>query len=287
MSSRKLAIATVAAAVAGVTTAPVHAGSDTTPVNDLDVACDAWFQRVGLRQSLGLAQAFGEDPDVGAWFADEILPLTLQVAQHVPGELAEEAAIAVDLTEQVAATGDLATLEQDAAAIDAIAGYLFDNCDGSALNVTMSDYTFGSVPDSLPAGRIMFELSVPADAEWHEMVVIGLDAPISTVLEAAAEAAAADPTAGVRVLAEALRQGEPVDTGLAYRVMPVYSLPAGPGDSVITGGTFEPGEYALLCAFGEGTTAADLIIPRLLEALTDPEVHTHADLGMLHVFTVE
>jgi hypothetical protein len=119
------------------------------------------------------------------------------------------------------------------------------------------------------------------------MVVIGLDDPISTVLDAAAEAAAADPTAGVRVLAEALRQGEPVDTGLGYRVMPVWSLPVSPGDSVITGGTFEPGEYALVCAFGEGTTAAELIIPRLLEALTDPDVHTHADLGMLHVFTVE
>jgi hypothetical protein len=287
MRLRRLAIATVtvASAVAGATTTPANAAGDTTPVKDLDVACDAWFRREGLSQSFMLAQAFGETLDVKAWYRDELVPVTQRFADHAPGELADEAAMAVTLTDEVAATG--MPLAMRPAAWDTIAGYLFDHCDGAALEVTMSDYVFGGVPDSLPAGRVMFELSVPTDAEWHEMIVLSLDAPITDVLANAAEALSADPTAGPRVLAEALRQGEPVDTGSGYSMMPVYSLPVAPGGDVIIGGSFEPGEYALVCGFGEGTSRPDLIIPRLLEAATDPDVHSHAELGMIQVVTVE
>ena len=288
MRLRRLAIAsvTIATAVTGATTAAVNAAGDTTPVNeDLDAACDAWFRREDLSQSFMLAQAFGENPDIRAWYADEFVPVTQRFADHAPGELADEAALAVALTEEVAATG--MPLAMRPTAWDTIAGYLFDHCDGAALEVTMSDYAFGGVPDSLPAGLVMFELSVPADAEWHEMVVLSLDAPISDVLANAAEALSSDPTAGPRVLAEALRQGQPVDTGSGYSMMPVYSLPVAPGGDVIIGGSFEPGEYALVCGFGEGTSRPDLIIPRLLEAATDPDVQSHAELGMIHVFTVE
>lgn len=265
--------------------AVIVAGGTTSEGDDLAVACDAWFRREGITQSFTLAQAFGENPDVRAWYGDEVVPVTQRFADHVPIELAEEAATAVALSEQVAARGT--PLPMRPAEWDTIAGYLFDHCDGTALEVPMADYAFGGVPDALRAGLVMFQLSVPADAEWHEMVVLRVDAPISEALANAPGSLPVDPIAGPRLLAEALRHGEPVDTGSGYSIMPVYSLPVAPGGDGIVGGSFEPGDYVLVCAFGEGTTRPDLIVPRLVAAATDPDVHSHADLGMIHTFTVE
>jgi hypothetical protein len=138
-----------------------------------------------------------------------------------------------------------------------------DDTDASAsdgvLDVTLSDFSFGDVPDEIPAGTRL-QVDNVSDSELHELVAVRLadgdDRPVDEIVASS--------------LDEVMASGPPTAVLLAA---PGGEQIAAVGDGVLS----EPGRYLLLCAI---PTGAD--VQEYLEAAATGEGPPQVDGGPPH-----
>ncbi len=148
---------------------------------------------------------------------------------------------------------------------------------GDAIEVVATDYAFGGIPESVPAGT-RFTLTNGSDKELHEMVALkrpeGEDRPIEELL--------------------ALPEEE-IDAifGAAPPAFVMLAMPGSdePIPAVGDGTVTEPGDYIVVCFIPQGVDPAEYMAAAESSPDGPPEVEgtgpPHAILGMTAEFTVE
>ena len=116
-----------------------------------------------------------------------------------------------------------------------------DGIDNGVLTVDLADFTFGGLPDQVPAGTRLAVTSA-SETELHELVAIRLadgdTRPADAIIEAG--------------LAEVLAAGPP--TAVLLAAPGGEQIPA-VGDGTLT----EPGRYLILCAIPTGADPAEYL----------------------------
>jgi hypothetical protein len=215
---------------------------------DLGAYCNTFF---------AIEAAFNADePDPA-----EIGPLLDDIAAEHPAEVGEHVTVMVDAARQAVETGDTAGFEtpEFAAAEPAAGAYNFENCPGEKGEVQAVDYAFEGIPDELPAGQTILQITNEG-AEIHEMGLFrkndGVAQPMAEILALGEEEAfELVTTAGFKFM------GEP--GGVAY----MYA-------------DLEPGDYAAVCFLPVGATDF-----AALESLGE-DAPPHFTQGMVREFTV-
>jgi hypothetical protein len=117
------------------------------------------------------------------------------------------------------------------------------------VTVTLVDFAFG-IPLTLPAGKHLWQIE-NAGEQWHEVVIapVELDATLEDIQAMVAE-------------------GEQSDLQLFPLVMPLNG-----GESAWLTVDLQPGRYVIVCS-----------LPDILQM---EEMHTHFELGMVQLVTVE
>jgi hypothetical protein len=119
--------------------------------------------------------------------------------------------------------------EQGFVLLGALDSWIYDNCPGTQVPVSATDYEFDGVPDTLAAGTAMFELTNDAPKEDHEMGIVKLT-----------DAAEGKDVTDILALPEK-KQGKYLDfSSSAFMYAPS-------GQSGFTPIDLEPGTYAYAC----------------------------------------
>ena len=107
-----------------------------------------------------------------AFAAERMVPLAHEIEEVAPEEIAEEIAVLVNATEELAQTGDFEVAFEGTEVANAVT-HEFDlaNCGWSVVEVKATDYRFDGIAAELPAGITSFEFTNDG-AEVHELVVI-------------------------------------------------------------------------------------------------------------------
>lgn len=202
----------------------------------------------------------GEDSsseNAAAWVREELQPLVEAVVATAPAEIADDLITQAAAVENAAATGDFGYFGTDDvnAAEARTHGFDLANCNWHQQPVEATEYSFGDVPDTLPAGPASFELT-NAGGEVHEIVFARKNPGVT---ESAAE-----------IVAMPEEQVETLITELG-------SVYADPGDSDYRVVDLEPGEYIMVCFVPVGLTSSDDLPPAAAPHYTE---------GMVAEFTV-
>lgn len=108
-----------------------------------------------------------------AFAAERMVPLAHEIEEVAPDEIAEEIAVLVAATEELAETGDFEAAFDEGTEEASAVTHEFDlaECGWSVVDVTATDYSFDGIAAELPAGITSFEFTNDG-AEVHELVVI-------------------------------------------------------------------------------------------------------------------
>jgi hypothetical protein len=155
---------TVGEDAAGEDAAGEDAAADTGEFCDAAVAVDA--------ANLGLDSGESSPTDVDA---------AMQAAEDsAPDEIADAVGTMVSESQALAAEAEAAgeaegpppmPSEEFFAASVEVGDYIGDNCDLGALDVTATDYAFGGIPETVPAGTTLLTFANDG-TEFHEAVVM-------------------------------------------------------------------------------------------------------------------
>jgi uncharacterized cupredoxin-like copper-binding protein len=183
---------------------------------------------------------------------EQLAPSMTAIVDNAPEDLAATAG-ELDAVVQALLDGDASTFNSDET-FATYSGFMADagtSCAFEEVDVTLVDYAFEGVPESLPAGPTTFRVTNDSDVEMHEMVVFrmaeGVDLSFAEVLE----------------LPEEESESMVVFGGAAF---------APPGETGATLVDLEPGEYAMACFVPVGS---------------GEEGAPHFTQGMVEEFTVE
>lgn len=155
------------AAVAIATTGMAACEDDDTATTISAEACAA---------SVDLAAAFGqapEDPAEFGPFVEEVLvPIGETLAANLTGDAGTAAGVLHGVYLSVAESGDASALEspEAVAARTTVGAAIHGGCDLEAVSIEAIEYAFVGAPDTLPAGRVSFELTNNG-VEEHELVL--------------------------------------------------------------------------------------------------------------------
>jgi hypothetical protein len=130
-------------------------------------ACDA---------AVDFGAAFGEAPDDPSQFTsfatERLVPIGVTLVANLEGDAHTAATTLSEAFDEIAATGDLSSLERpDVAAARATLGAaIHDGCDLQAVEIGAIEYAYVDTPSTLDAGRVSFALRNDG-VEAHEMVL--------------------------------------------------------------------------------------------------------------------
>lgn len=183
---------------------------------------------------------------------EELGPLTADLAEHAPDDLAD-AATDIDDAVQPLTEGDAEAFNSDAV-FETYTEFLsggVEACEFESVPVSGIDYAFEGVPASIEAGTTAFAFTNESDAEEHEMILLrkgdGVTMSFQEILELPEE--------------EAMTNAEFVGA--------TFAPPGGEGSTLAE---LEAGDYAMACFIPVG--GAEDGPPHFLE-------------GMLQEFVVE
>jgi hypothetical protein len=152
------------------TTSPEGSEPQTDAPDGSTVAAEACEAQVGLNAAVA---GMPEDPaEIGPYLTDEVVPLAATVRDETEGETGAAAAQVHAGYEAVAESGDPSGLEDPIfTEAQATVGHaLHDGCEWETLDVEATEYSFGELPESLPAGPVSIALA-NTGAEEHELVL--------------------------------------------------------------------------------------------------------------------
>lgn len=188
---------------------------------------------------------------------ERLRPLVEELRASGPEEIQGDVAILEQALDDAAEDGGLEAFftSEGGDARNAIAKEAADRCGWTSVDVTMVDYDFEGVPDTLDAGQALFFATNDGD-EGHEMIVFrrqdGVAEDWDTILQLDEE--------------EAMQRVEFVAAAFA---------PSAEGSAAAA--ELTPGDYAMVCFIPVGTNASG----------TQPgEGPPHFQEGMLATFTV-
>lgn len=244
---RRLAIvmAAVALAGAGCTNQP---GGITE--EDFQAFCNAYF-----RAEQAVVAEFQDGPAEG-----EVEDLLVRAQETAPEQVREDVEAYTAAARQAVESGDPSSITDSPevlASDEAVDVFTARECNYETHEVTGVEYAFQGVPETLPAGRIAFVFTVPADAEeFHEMVVFriaeGVDESIEDLLQLP-------------------------DEEIEGLVSIVERMNTGPGQSDTEAMELETGRHGVVCFVSVGQTTEH----------GEAEGEPHAFRGMFGEFSVE
>ena len=244
-----LALALTAAACGGDDDNGEDTGGDTTEEEtaaevDLTAFCDAVVEAEA--QVISVSQG---GPTEG------IEPALQDVEDTTPEELTEQITTILEGTREALETQDDSVFETDefTAADEEVDQFVYENCDLEQVDVSMVDYSFEGVPESVPAGTVGFNVTNDGE-ELHEMILVRLK----------------DPEAQVE---ELIRLPE---KEVQKQIETVGFIFADPGATDAQAFDLDPGEYGYVCFIPVGTTGEQ-----------EGDGPPHAFEGMFGQFTVE
>jgi uncharacterized cupredoxin-like copper-binding protein len=181
-----------------------------------------------------ISQTFNEQPDQDApakaqnAFEKKLNAVLTKAEKVAPSAISNEVTTAV-----TALKDDLNRAFEDPAvgeAVGAIDEWAVENCGYEVVDVSLVDYAFEGVPDTMPTGKSVFNLTNDG-ADSHEMIVFRLktDTPLDELL------ALDQDEAEKQIEFIAAGFAEPGDTGTAYADLK------------------KPGRYAAACFIPTGT----------------------------------
>ncbi|HEX2064662.1 MAG TPA: hypothetical protein VHE80_09605 [Acidimicrobiales bacterium] len=185
-----------------------------------------------------------------------------------PEQVEADIAVLSGAVDEVARTGNFEAFEKPEVEAAADRAHRFDlrNCGWTAAEVRGVEYAFEGIPQTIRAGVVSFEFSVPSSAtEVHELVVIRKNDAVTESFE------------------QLLQQPEEQVRQKTTSVAGVE--PTRPGDDGNSVARLQPGEYLVACFLPVGAT------PALFEQIEagqaqPPEGPPHVARGMRAQFTV-
>jgi hypothetical protein len=218
------AATTVAIGAAGAVSATTEPPTDTATMAteappadgsaaaDVSAFCDAAVAAVAAGQS-------GDPAQMGPAF------------EALSAAAPEEIASAVNdvIANGEAGPGDPAFDEPYAAMID----YVKANCGFAELNVALSEYAFGGIPEEVPAGPTVLTAEAVGE-EVHEMIIVRINDDVTLSLDE------------LLALPEEESNAMVTDFGFLFGIYP--------GTSQSTLLDFTPGRYVAICFFPQGAT---------------------------------
>ncbi|HVL99744.1 MAG TPA: hypothetical protein VM324_10685 [Egibacteraceae bacterium] len=192
-------------------------------------------------------------------FAEERLrPLVEDLRDSAPQDVQDDVATLEEALDEAEGSGDLEAFFGGAGgqARNAIAIEAADRCGWSSVDVTMVDYEFQGVPETLQAGPVVFSATNEGE-ESHEMIVFVKREGVEETWE--------------EILG--LEEAEVME-----RVEFVAATFAPAGEESTAAADLDPGEYVMVCFIPQGTDASGE------EAGDGPP---HFQEGMFADFTVE
>lgn len=203
------------------------ADDDPDAITVASAACDAQI-------SLGSVTAgLPEDPaEIAPFITDEVLPLAATIRDETEGETGAAAAKVHAGYAAVAESGDPAGLEDPifTEAQTDLGHALHDGCDWETLSVEATEYSFGELPEELPAGQVSIALD-NTGAEDHELVLFRRADGATETFEEISE------------LPEEEQMSKMEFTGFAY---------GGPDSTSYLAADLEPGTYFFVCFLPTG-----------------------------------
>jgi hypothetical protein len=211
-----------AASAASATTEPptdtASTGTDAAPpaegsaATDVSAFCDAAVAAVAAGQS-------GDPAQMGPAF------------DALSAAAPEEISSAVNdlIANGEAGPGDPAFDEPYTAMID----YVRANCGFAELNVTLSEYAFGGIPEEVPAGPTVLTAEAIGE-EVHEIIIVRINDDVTLTLD------------------ELLALPEEESNTMVTEVGGMFGIFPGTSQSTLL--DFAPGRYVAICFFPEGAT---------------------------------
>lgn len=158
---------------------------------------------------------------------DELAPLTADLAEHAPEDLAD-AATEIDEAVQPLTEGDAEAFNSDTV-FETYTEFLtgaVEACEFESVPVSGIDYAFEGVPATIEAGTVAFAFTNESDAEEHELILLrkgdGVTMSFQEILELPEE--------------EAMTNAEFVGA--------TFAPPGGEGSTLAE---LEAGDYAMVC----------------------------------------
>lgn len=132
--------------------------------------CDAAVAVDAANMGLESGESTPEDVDAAMQEAEDSAPD--EIAEAVGTMVSESKALAAQAEEAPEGEGPPPIPSEEFFAASAeVGGYLGDNCDLGALDVTATDYAFGGIPETVPAGTTVLTFANDG-TEFHEAVVM-------------------------------------------------------------------------------------------------------------------
>ncbi len=214
---------------AAATTAAHHDSAPATAAGAAQPAGLASPAYCSAAMSINVAANAGGDPSEDpVAFAGTLLAPAKAAAALAPAEVAGTYATALTAL-QATVDGDPSQLDAVQQAGGAIDEYNVDHCPWTKVPVTMEDYHFTGLPDTLPAGDYVFELTNTGN-ELHVMVVAARKPGVTASFD--------------ELLASPDGESK-VDT--------VVANGAPPGGTATAFGHLEPGDYIVVCPIPQGS----------------------------------
>lgn len=170
------------------TTATTEAsGSASAPAGgDTAAFCDGLVEFNGAVTNIDLGEESTEDDIKAA--GGELAAIYAPVVENAPDAVAEAAADIEGVLEQMqAGDGEAFDSDETFATYSEVVQGGVEACEFESVGVTAVDYAFEDVPDSIPAGTVVFDLTNASEAEEHEMIVFskadGVDLTFQEILE--------------------------------------------------------------------------------------------------------
>jgi uncharacterized cupredoxin-like copper-binding protein len=200
-----------------------------------------------------------------AFVVEEFQPHVEALAERGPEDVRDDAEQLLSLIEEAmddpeSDVGGALFTGEGGEARAAIVGQGASDCDWEQVEVSMVDFSFEGVPDTVEAGTVAFEASNDGD-EMHEMVLFRKNEGVEQSIE------------------ELLEMPEEEAQGMVTFVSGAF---AEPGDSTWAVAELEPGEYGMVCFVPVGTTTFEEE-----QEAEGEEGPPHFTQGMHAEFTVE
>jgi hypothetical protein len=210
------------------TTDTTEASTDDTSAPagaDTPAFCDGLVEFNGAVTNIDLGEESTEDDIKSA--GDELAATFAPVVENAPDSVAEAAADIEGVLEQMqGGDGEAFDSDETFETYSEIVDGGVEACEFESVGVTAVDYAFEDVPESIPAGTVVFDLTNASEAEEHEMIVFskadGVDLTFQEILE----------------LPEEESESMVEFAGAAF---------APPGGQSTALATLEPGQYGMVC----------------------------------------
>lgn len=212
---------------------------------------EAFCEAVVAAETQVLAASSGGDPS-------GIEELLATAEDTVPPELEEQMGVVAATVREALETRDDRAFESEEFSQneEEVDQWVADNCGFEQIDVTAVDYAFQGVPETIPAGTVMFAFSNEGK-EMHEMLTVRYKDPSTTI--------------------EDLMKLSDKEAQKAIDFLGASFGP--PGASDVEGKELTPGKYALLCFVPVGSTSE--------KAARKADGPPHVARGMFAEFTVE